>query len=246
MKVKCWECGEEIEYNLKSEILGYELKRIYTSSKKVRSPKTVWKRIFCEKCSEKVKNRMANEKSEYIRLKSKMMFERAVENLEKQLIDFVEYEEAIKTVQSFAEEHTEKFESSSEMIAAIMLVNKRITSKMQYKIGNYRVDILLPDLNVALEIDGERHNENKVVIKDSRRDVKIRELLGGDWEVVRIPSNYIDTDAEKMVDAIIAIRDEKKRMREENCGIIPSYFSKRNEGYAYMSESSLKKYNNLK
>jgi Uncharacterized protein conserved in bacteria len=45
---------------------------------------------------------------------------------------------------------------------------KRIHTKVQYPILNYKVDFLLPELKVALEIDGGLHNSRLLKIQQEK------------------------------------------------------------------------------
>lgn len=123
--------------------------------------------------------------------------------MEKQSIKMYDYKEAIEVVENFLTKNPDKFDSSYEVLAAIILVNNRIYSKMQYKIGRYQVDFLLPEIGVVLEIDGERHKHHKQY--DSNRDKFIKKELGYGWDIVRIKTEYLDMNAEKLVDAINAV-----------------------------------------
>lgn len=243
MITNCWKCGKKIEYDLEAEKLHYYFQRTYTAKdqKKAEPPESVWKRIYCEDCKSSIEEEVKADKQQYIYYKNRVSFERAISLLEKQKLDFYEYEEAIKAVQEFSAENPEKFDSSHEMIAAIVLIANRIQTKIQHKIGRYRVDFYLPEMKCILEVDGEQHDHKKNVVHDSRRDVKLREALGDDWEIVRIPTKYIEERADLLIDAMEAMIAEKKKLRSKNNGIIPSYHSKRNDGYGYVSEEGLKK-----
>ena len=82
---------------------------------------------------------------------------------------------------------------------------------MQYKVGRYQVDFLLPEMLVALEIDGERHKNKKEY--DTKRDIYIQNALGEGWDIVRIKTDYLDMKATKLPEAIekvIQYRQEGK------------------------------------
>lgn len=243
MIIKCWKCGKQIEYNLEGAKLTYHFQRTCTvkDKKKAEPPETVWKRLYCDECMDEVKKEVELDKQQYIYYKNRVSFERAISIMEKQKLDFYEYEEAIKVVEEYAAENPEKFDSAHEIIAAIVLISNRIQTKIQHKIERYRVDFYLPDMKCILEIDGEQHDNKKNIMHDSRRDVKIREILGDDWEIVRIPTKHIETRCDLLVDAIEVMIAEKKKIRTKNNGIIPSYHSKRNEGYGYVSDAGMKK-----
>ena len=91
---------------------------------------------------------------------------------------------------------------------------------------------------VCLEIDGGYHETKR--ISDSKRDIEIRKLLGDEWEIIRIKTNYLEKDPEKLLDAIDALYAEKKKLRKQNNGIIPEHFSKRERDH-YESATEWKK-----
>ncbi|KYD23275.1 hypothetical protein B4109_3201 [Geobacillus stearothermophilus] len=66
-------------------------------------------------------------------------------------------------------------------------------------------------------------------LKDSKRDVKIINELGTGWEVVRIPTKYIEQNVKMLVPAIKEIYSYKQKLRKENSGFIPSSFSERDK-----------------
>lgn len=224
----CWECGKEATefpnvlfvddtYYLDRETAG----EVHSS----RYIETKTQRGYCADCLNAYRERRAKEKAEYVRLKKELMFERAIRVLEKQNIDIYQFREAAFAVLGFARENPNKFSSAYEMIAAMVLINNRIKVKTQFKVAEYRVDFLLPELKVALEIDGGMHEYK--LYKDNERDIKIRSVLGNEWEIVRIKAEYIEENAKRLVDAIKAIRNEKKKIRSENFGLLPEWYSKR-------------------
>lgn len=142
----------------------------------------------------------AEERKLYVKLKKREMFRKAVKLLEDQHTDMYKYKGAIEVVRDFLEDNLDKFDSSYEVLTAIILVHNRIRAKTQYKVGRYQVDFLLPDMMVVLEIDGERHRHNKDY--DSARDREIKKILGSHWEIIRIPTDRLDTNAKKIPEAI--------------------------------------------
>ena len=167
-------------------------------------------RCYCEECLKQIEAEEIAERKQYIKLKKREMFRKAVNLLEKQHTNMYEYQEAIEVVRDFIEDNVDKFDSSYEVLTAIVLVQNRIYSKMQYRVGNYQVDFLLPDYLVVLEIDGERHKHKKDY--DSVRDKEIKKMLGPHWEIIRIPTERLDTNAKKIPEAI----DKVLEYRETN------------------------------
>lgn len=184
-----------------------------------------YQRGYCEQCAKIVEDQHSEAKRVYLVLKKKLMLERAIRTLEHQNLDIYEYKDAIKAVEEFSSEHSEKFDSSHEMIAAIILADNEINMAIGKTIGNYRVDFCLPKLKAILEIDGERHRSN--MYYDNERDIELRKFLGSDWEIVRIKTEYLEQNAEMLVEAIKAIISEKKKLRSQNNGLLPDWYSKR-------------------
>ena len=128
------------------------------------------------------------------------MFRRALKKMEIQNCNMWEYQEAIEVVHEKLEKDPEKFDSMYEVLAAIMLVQNHVYAKMQYQIGKYTIDFLLPEIGVALEIDGDRHKYQKVY--DYNRDVDIRHALGPGWDVIRINTDFLEYRARDLVNEI--------------------------------------------
>ena len=70
------------------------------------------------------------------------------------------------------------------------------------------------------------HSSEKAKTRDGDKDLYIRQLLGKEWEVIRIPTKYIHEKAENLISAIIEIKSKMKELREENYGLLPYNFSK--------------------
>lgn len=214
MKIKCWECGKIATKRLDC-FLDSQIDELITRIEKIPQAEDqiqpFWYRCYCDECAEKVRQQDEEEMREYIRLKKRMMFKKALRLLEKQNTDMYEYREAIDVVEEHIANNPDKYDSSYEVVAAIVLVHNRIYAKMQYKVGRYQIDFLLPELLVALEIDGERHKNKKEY--DTKRDIYIQNALGEGWDIVRIKTDYLDMKATKLPEAIekvIQYRQEGK------------------------------------
>lgn len=223
---KCWICGEEATVFPEIFQAGKEYWRYkdygahpteYLESKRQRG--------YCALCAEKEEKRRQAEKKEYVRLKKSLMFERAVRLLERQPLDIYDYEEAIKAVGEYAEESPDKFDSADEIIAAIILVDNELDTKIHPKVGKYEVDFMLPTLKIVLEVDGYLHAGR--LYFDNERDKAIRNELGHEWEIVRIKTEYLEKNAELLVEAIKTIKNEKQKLRAAYGGELPEWYSKR-------------------
>lgn len=198
-KISCWICGAEA-----TETRAYE--GIFGDS----MPKELsrYTRCYCAKCKAEVDEREKADRELYIKLKKREMFLRACNILEKQNTDMYKYKEAIEAVEEFVDTHPDKFDSSYEVLAAIILIHNRIHCKMQFKVWRYQVDFCLPELFVLLEIDGDRHKYKKK--QDSERDKEIKKALGPVWDIIRINTDYLDMNAKKLPDAIQKVIDYRE------------------------------------
>lgn len=188
--MKCWCCNNEATRTRIVNNIGMVIER----------EPSRFTRNYCENCYQRETAKDKADKAEYIRLKKRIMFLTAVEKMERQEIDMQKYHEAIDVVEEFLNNNPDKFDSSYEVMAAIILIKNRIHCKMQYKIGKYQVDFLLPELFIALEIDGERHQHRKKY--DSERDLQIKKIMGEPFDIIRINTDYLDMRVERLTDAI--------------------------------------------
>ena len=190
MELKCWRCGK-----------AADTRKLTTNGLTfVEAPHQERWRAYCNECNAIVKQEQADMKAEYVRLKKAVMLETAIEKLEGQRLNIYDYKEAIEAVREYVEEQPDKFDSSYEMMAAIVLINDKVHIKPQTKVGKYSVDFLLPEELVVLEIDGERHKNKKYY--DSQRDKAIKQALGQNWEIIRIGTELLDKDAKSLLKAI--------------------------------------------
>lgn len=219
----CWNCGNCV-----------------TEDNKIHT------RAFCDECRKNYQEEYEAYMSTYLKMKMEIMWNRAIRCMERQeKVDINQYFDECQYVKDIAFKDFNKFQSSNEMMAAIELLKCRVKTKMQYKILKYRVDFYLPDLKVVLEIDGRLHDFK--VKKDSDRDIAIlAELNSNDkgWEVVRIPTGYLEMNIKQLVPAIKAVKKEKQRLRRLNGGFIPVSFN-RSSAYQNKKIAKLTKDNSL-
>lgn len=200
----CWECKKDVEV-------------------KYAEPK---ERVFCEECDKRRKKEHDELILEYAQLKTKVMFENAIRIMEKSKKVYLhECLDASKEIYEMALEDTERFMSAYEMVVAIALEEYGYEFQANMPLLTYKVDFYIPELRVCLEVDGA-HHEYKIEY-DSKRDIEIRKALGAEWEVVRIPTKYIDQNPSKIIDGIEGLAEEKRRLRKKNQGYVPYGFSKR-------------------
>lgn len=189
-------------------------------------------RFYHDDCFEKYEAEKNETLDRYVELKIKVMHERALRMLEKQKANLEDYLDESEAVLEKSLEEPNKFLSSAEMVTAMELLRNRVRFKKEYAVGNHRVDFLIPSLKVVLEIDGQLHDYKRV--KDTKRDGVVLNTLNENdkgWEVVRIPTKYIEQNVKQLLKATIEMKKHKQELRKKNGGFIPTYFSKRDKEY---------------
>lgn len=142
--------------------------------------------------------------------KKEKRFEKAVSRIESKY-RMKEFEVAIEKVHKKL--HTPGwFQSTEEVLAAIILVAEGVKARHQVKIGKYRVDFVLTEENVILEIDGKIYHTKG---KDTKRDTWISQWVDQKWEIIRIPTSLLNKNPMMLVEAIRAIK-EKRRIHKQN------------------------------
>ena len=203
----CWKCGKPIPHD---DFSGQT-------------------RRFCEKCYEEYSEEYKPIIVQYAGLRNRVMFERAMRMMERACADMTKYMKYAIAVMRHSRDNPEKYRSADEMIAAIVFLEDGHDIEMNASVGHYRVDILIRDMKIALEVDGDRHSIKKAA--DGKRDVEIRAKLGKEWEVVRIPTKYIEGQPEKIPEAAKALYDNMKQIRAKNSGLLPETYSRRQKEY---------------
>ena len=134
---------------------------------------------------------------------------RALKRIEK-VTNVDDYKKAIMLVRrGFT--NTSWYQSTEEIMVALELLKQGIEVHHQVKVYDYRVDFVIPALKVALEVDGSiYHNKNK---KEALRDEVIAQKLGDGYEVIRIPTDNINTNITKLLPAIKAVIYTRKKKR---------------------------------
>jgi very-short-patch-repair endonuclease len=206
-KQVCWVCGEVIPQD---QFYGFG-------------------RRFCEKCETEHVERYKGIVNEYAMIKNKVTFERAMRLMEKSGCEMSKYKCFARAVERHSAENPEQYRSSDEMIAAVVLLEAGYDFEMNKRIGKHIVDIFIPNLCVCLEIDGDRHKYSKK--EDGQRDLEIRHKLGSKWEIVRLPTKYIEKEPWKIIEAVQSVYELKKRTREKNGGILPETYSSSVKAY---------------
>lgn len=137
-------------------------------------------------------------------------------DLRRQLIEYANNSYKNEINSKFVEE---KSESEFEKKVAEYLLNQGYNIDQQYKVGSYRIDIVVKygDKKIAVECDGDKyHSSNDQIIYDVERQQNL-ERFG--WSFIRIRGSEFFSDPEKTMGNVISqlnsnnIYPEKK---EEN------------------------------
>lgn len=205
MSEKCWICGKDI-----IESFG---------SMDIMSGR------FCKEHWREHQKQYKQIVADYLKLKTQIMFERSVRLLENTGMNMTNIKREVQAVQRHSADSPESYKSSQEMVTAIIMLKAGYDFELNYKIGKYIVDMYLPDLKLIVEVDGERHDNRH--LQDSKRDTELRRMLGDEWEVIRIPTQYIEQNPERIPDAVLALAKQKRDIRKKNGGFLPQNYSKR-------------------
>ena len=207
MSEKCWICGKDI-------VESFGAMDIMSGR-------------FCKEHLREHQKQYKQTVTEYLKLKTQIMFERAVRLLENTGINMTDIKREAQAVQKHSVDSPESYKSSQEMVTAVIMLKAGYDFELNYKIGKYIVDMYLPDLKLIVEVDGERHDNRQ--LQDSKRDTELRRILGDEWEVIRIPTQYIEQNPLKIPDAVIALAKQKRDLRKKNGGFLPNSYSKREQ-----------------
>lgn len=165
------------------------------------------RRCVCNECRKKQNTIEAEEKKAYVLLKKREMLRNALCKLEEQGMDMYKYRAAIQKVMDYVETHPDKFDSSYEMMAAIVLIYHGVRCSFQYKVLRFQCDICIPDWKIIIEIDGERHTRTRRE-EENIRDKKILAELGEEeWNIIRIRTDLLDMKAENLLKAIKGVME---------------------------------------
>lgn len=182
-------------------------------------------RIYCPDCKGEHPKELESKRQEYMRLRMELMWERALRIIERQGARMYLYLEAAKVVREKAINDVEAFDSAHEMIAAIELLRVPTKIKIHPIIGSHKPDFMLPAEKVILEIDGYMHKHTKKY--DYKRDIEIRQDLGSDWEVIRIPTKYLEQNSAALYKAIKELKQYQQKLRRQYNGLLPPNYSGR-------------------
>jgi very-short-patch-repair endonuclease len=149
---------------------------------------------------------------------------KAIERISKHTYNIEKYKKSIQTIEKYL--HRDGwFDSTEEIMVAIELCKNKIKFNHQVKFGRYRVDFLLPDEKVILEVDGTMFHTAKTREKEQIRDNLIVLNLGAEWEIIRITDEDINKNITKLAKAIHKVKAKREELRKEYNGKLPEWYS---------------------
>lgn len=156
--------------------------------------------FICDYCKLGEKKKMTeavNSWLDSIETKAERRFSHALDEIESQVNNFGEYENAIKV----ARRAVEMYDSIPEAMVAVELIRLGYSIIPQQKIGKYRVDFYVPKLKLVIEVDGETFHRNN---RQPNREATIQFSLGLDAKIVHVPAELIRKDIRKLSKVIEA------------------------------------------
>jgi len=148
----------------------------------------------------------------------------AIDRIAKHTNDIDKYDRAIRIIKSYL--HRDGwFDSTEEIMVAIELCKRKVKFNHQVEFGRYRVDFLLPEQKIILEVDGTLFHTEKTREKEMIRDNLIVLNLGAEWEVIRITDDDINSNVTKLIPALKRVKEKRQKLREKNDGLLPDWYS---------------------
>ena len=139
--------------------------------------------------------------------------------------DMVPYEKAIATVKKVL--YTPGlFDSTEEVMVAIELIKCGYRINHQVPLKRYKLDFVLRDQKVILEVDGPYHTEKTKAKEQFRDDIAIASF-GPEWEVLRISTEDINTNITRLSKAIEKSVERRRDYRAEHNGQLPDWYNDR-------------------
>lgn len=153
----------------------------------------------CPKCRKELVEQYRNEHEDNGKGKK---LDAAVKRIAK-VADINKYSSAIREVEKNLY-HKGWFQSTEEIMTAIQLIHCGYKIYPQTEVFDYRVDFVIPDLKVGLEIDGQPFHQKSDAAKSAMRDEVISDKLGG-YEMIHIPADDINMNVTRLIPAIKAV-----------------------------------------
>ena len=183
------------------------------------TPVPTWKYVHgteytCKDCREElVKLAFRNQRITSIDKKEEKL-RGAIKRISK-VTDISHYENAIIKVRSGFDKPM-YYQSTEEIMVALELLRRGIEAYHQVHVYDYRVDFIIPQYKVALEIDGAPIHGKERQSSETLRDEIIADKIGDGYEVIRISADNINLNITKLMPAIKAVLARRKRVQSSS------------------------------
>jgi very-short-patch-repair endonuclease len=165
----------------------------------------------CVDCRTELAQMMRAESNDTIVGKKQKKLQNAIKRISR-VANIAHYSHAIHRVEQCLDK-AGWFQSTEEIMVALELIRCGVKAHHQVRIFDYTVDFILPDLKVALEIDGiVFHGRDKIKYQSVRDNVIIYKL-GEGWEMLRITTDNINKNVTNLLPAIHTILARRSRQR---------------------------------
>jgi len=165
----------------------------------------------CKDCRAELVRQEREEGSAISTDKKQIKLQNAMKRISK-VADISHYSDAAHLVEESLN-RTGWYQSTEEIMVALELIRRGIKAFHQVKIFDYSVDFILPEMKVALEIDGKIYHGKDRQKYESIRDEVITSKLGEGWEIIRITTDNINKNVTKLVPGINAVLKRRRLER---------------------------------
>lgn len=136
------------------------------------------------------------------------------------------YDEAVEKVKEMIENGGHVFDSTEEVMVALILLKNKIQFRHQVRFGTrYIADFVLDDMKAVLEVDGDIFHGDERKAKQQLRDDLIIASLGPLWEILRIKTSIIDKNITRLPKAIKTMLRKREMYRRYNNGQLPKWYN---------------------
>lgn len=177
----------------------------------------------CKECREREREAKKERNSPLRMMEAERRLDIAIEYLESKGI-LQDYSKALDIISDYLY-RPGWFQSSNEILVALELIRQGLKVRHQVKYGRWKVDFVIPEWKVILEVDGVLYHKGERKEKDKIRDAAIIAHLGPEWEIIRISEDMLKKNIQKLVPAIKRIIRERARLRKSNGNQLPSWYS---------------------
>lgn len=188
-KIPCSMCGE-----------GYVIRTVYSR-----------KRVYtCAACQGLIKKA---EKQATPDQEKEKRYKRAVNRIKADAKSLDGYQDAMEKVRKTLH-RPGWYGSTEEIMVAIELLHRGVKTIHQQQVGKYRVDFVLPEYKVLLEIDGKPFHNAGTREREGLRDGIILLRMGDGWEMIRIDTDKINAHITRLVPSIETVLEHRKAERQ--------------------------------